>query len=141
MIIEEKILDAAAIASARTAELYGLKVIDRNIEDYGRNYTRFLVIGGHDVEPTGNDKTSIIFSLPHVPGSLYKALEEFAARGINLTRIESRPTKHRPFEYYFFVDFEGHRLEDKVKEALEGLARKSTFLKVLGSYPKARTET
>ena len=141
MIIEEKILDAAAIASERTAKIYGLKIIDREIEDYGRNYTRFLVIGGHDVEPTGNDKTSIIFSLPHVPGSLYKALEEFATRGINLTRIESRPTKHRPFEYYFFVDFEGHRLEDKVREALEGLTHKSTFLKVLGSYPKARTET
>jgi len=139
MIIEEKILDAAAIASARTAELYGLKVIDRNIEDYGRNYTRFLVVGERDAEPTGSDKTSIIFSLPHTPGSLYKALEEFAVREINLTKIESRPTKHRPFEYYFFVDFEGHRLEERVREALEGLARKAIFLKVLGSYPKART--
>ncbi len=137
MIMEERVLDAAAIASERTAKLYGLKVIERNIEDYGRNYTRFLVIGDKDAEPTGNDKTSIIFSLPHTPGSLYHALEEFASRMINLTKIESRPTKHRPFEYYFFVDFEGHRLEERVREALEGLLGKSTFLKVLGSYPKA----
>lgn len=137
-IMEEGLMDTAAIASERAAKIYGMKVLERGIEDYGRNYTRFLILGEEDAEPSGADKTSIIFSLPHIPGSLYRALEEFAKRDINLTKIESRPTKHRPFEYYFFVDFEGHRKEPKVREALNGLSHKSTFLKVLGSYPQAR---
>ncbi|MEM1743290.1 MAG: prephenate dehydratase [Nitrososphaerota archaeon] len=137
-ILEEKLLDTAAIASERAAEIYGMKIVERGIEDYGRNYTRFIVISEKDSEPSGDDKTSIIFSLPHIPGSLYNALEVFAKRQINLTKIESRPTKHRPFEYFFFVDFEGHRKDQVVREALEELVKRTLFLKVLGSYPRGK---
>jgi prephenate dehydratase len=137
-ILEEKLLDTAAIASERAARIYNMKILDKDIEDYGRNYTRFLIMGREDAEPTGEDKTSIIFSLPHIPGSLYRTLEEFAVRNINLTKIESRPTKHRPFEYYFYVDFEGHRKTPLIQETLNAISKKTLLLKVLGSYPKAR---
>jgi len=130
--------DVAAIASERAAEIYGMKILARDISNTPDNYTRFLVISTEDSPSTGNDKTSIIFSLKHVPGSLYKALEEFALREINLTKIESRPTKHRPWEYNFYLDFEGHRNDPKCMEALKGLEKKATFIKILGSYPKAK---
>ena len=128
----------AAIASERAAEIYGMKILARDISNTPDNCTRFLVISTEDSPPTGNDKTSIIFSLKHVPGSLYKALEEFALREINLTKIESRPTKRRPWEYNFYLDFEGHRNDPKCMEALKGLEKKATFIKILGSYPKAK---
>ena len=130
--------DVAAIASERAAEIYGMKILARDISNTPDNYTRFLVISMEDLPPTGNDKTSIIFSLKHVPGSLYKALKEFALREINLTKIESRPTKRRPWEYNFYLDFEGHRNDPKCMEALKGLEKKATFIKILGSYPKAK---
>jgi len=130
--------DVAAIASERAAEIYGMKILARDISNTPDNYTRFLVISTENSPPTGNDKTSIIFSLKHVPGSLYKALEEFALREINLTKIESRPTKRRPWEYNFYLDFEGHRNDPKCMEALKGLEKKATFIKILGSYPKAK---
>ena len=85
-------------------------------------------------------KTSLIFAVPHTPGSLYNALEVFARAKINLTKIESRPTKERPWEYYFFVDFEGRRDDRKVVEVLSELAKKTAFLKVLGSYPRSRAD-
>ncbi len=138
MIKEEKITDGGAIASARAAEIYGMKVMAKEIEDNPNNFTRFFILSPQDSPPSGNDKTSIVFSVKHKPGTLYEFLKEFATRNISLTKIESRPTRQKPWEYNFYLDFEGHR-EDKVpREALENVERISLFVKVLGSYPKAK---
>ena len=138
IIKEQGITDSAAIASARAAEIYGMKILAREIEDNTNNFTRFFVLSKQDSPPSGNDKTSIVFSVRHKPGALYQALNEFAVRNINLTKIESRPTRQKPWEYYFYLDFQGHR-EDKVaQEVLEKLAETSIFVKVLGSYPKVK---
>lgn len=137
MIKERQLRNSAAIGSLRAAEIYGMEVLARGIEDNPNNFTRFLIISLKDHEPTGRDKTSIILGLPHVPGSLYSALEEFAIRKINLTKIESRPNKERTWEYIFFIDFEGHRLDANCSEALKSLSRKAPYIKILGSYPKA----
>ena len=138
MIKEEKITDGGAIASARAAEIYGMKVMAKEIEDNPNNFTRFFILSRQDSPPSGNDKTSIVFSVKHKPGTLYEFLKEFATRNISLTKIESRPTRQKPWEYNFYLDFEGHR-EDKVpREALENVERISLFVKVLGSYPKAK---
>ncbi len=131
---------AGAIASEKAASLYGMHVLARGIEDYGRNYTRFLIISKNETKRTKESKTSIIFSVPHTPGSLYLALEAFAKEGINLTKIESRPTRQRPWEYYFFLDFDGHAQDKKCAHVLGELTRNSVFLKVLGSYPRSKIE-
>ncbi len=138
MIKEKGIADGAAIASARAAEIYGMDILAREIEDNPNNFTRFFVLAQQDSPPSGSDKTSIVFSVKHRPGALYEFIKELANRKINLTKIESRPTRQKPWEYNFYLDFEGHR-EDKVpREALEHLRDFAIFLKVLGSYPKAR---
>ena len=138
MIKEKGITDGAAIAGARAAEIYGMNILAREIEDNPNNFTRFFVLGKQDAAPTGNDKTSIVFAVKHRPGALYEFLRELADHRINLTKIESRPTRQKPWEYNFYLDFEGHH-EDKVpKESLERLRDFAIFLKVLGSYPKAR---
>jgi prephenate dehydratase len=128
--------DVGAIASRRAAALYGMKVLAEGIADSPRNFTRFFVLGLQDVGPSGADKTSLVFALRHEPGSLYRALGVLARRHINLTKIESRPTRTTPWEYNFFVDFEGHRTEPKVQHALQALAERTSTLKVLGSYPQ-----
>ena len=138
MIKEMGTPDKGAVASARAAEIYGMKVLAREIEDNPNNFTRFFILAKHDSPPSGNDKTSIVFSVKHKPGALYQSLKELASRKINLTKIESRPTRQKPWEYNFYLDFEGHREDKLFQEALESLENTSLFVKVLGSYPKAK---
>jgi len=137
MIKEKRILDGAAVASVRAAEIYNMQVITCGIEDNANNFTRFFVLAKHDSPPTGNDKTSLVFSVKHRPGALFAFLQELAERGINLTKIESRPTRQKPWEYNFYLDFEGHREDECPREALLKLEDYALFVKVLGSYPKA----
>ena len=137
LIRDQRILDGAAVASARAAEIYGMKILARGIEDNTNNFTRFFVLSRQDAPPSGKDKTSIVFSVKHQPGALFAALKEFADANLNLTKIESRPTRQRAWEYNFYVDFEGHREDAAVKAALQRLETHSLFVKVLGSYPRA----
>jgi len=127
--------NSACIASILAAKIYKLKVIARDIEDSPHNITRFLVIGETDVPQTGEDKTSVIFSIKDSVGALHDMLMPFKKYRINLTKIESRPSKKKAWDYYFFVDLEGHQDEPRVKKALLELENKCTFLKILGSYP------
>lgn len=131
-------LNAAAIAGCSAAEHYGLKVVRSRIEDQVNNFTRFIVVSRKLAEPSGNDKTSILFSVKDEPGILYRMLEPFARRGVNLSKIESRPVKTKAWEYIFFLDMVGHVSEPPVGEAIEELREFCQFLKILGSYPKAR---
>lgn len=134
LIKEKKILNTAAIASMKAAEFYEMKILDENIEDRRNNFTRFLVLSNQKTIPTKTDRTSMIFGLNHTPGSLYSVIQEFNNNKINLTKIESRPTKEKPWEYNFYVDLEGHIEEDNVKKTLDNIAEKCTFIKILGSY-------
>ena len=128
---------AAAIGSAVAADLYGLRIVCENIEDIATNVTRFLVISREDAKPTGEDKTAILFSTAHKAGALADVLEVFKRYGINLTNIESRPSKKREWEYYFFMDFIGHRTEEQVQKGLEEARKHCLQLSVLGSFPRA----
>ena len=127
----------AAIASELAGRMYGVPVLRARIEDNRSNATRFLVIGKRPVGPSGRDKTSILFAMPNTPGALHAILAAFAERGINLTKIESRPARQRPWDYVMFVDFEGHRDTPPVEAALADVRTRTLFLKVLGSYPAA----
>jgi prephenate dehydratase len=133
--------NAAAIASKRAAEIYGMEILDVGIEDSKNNFTRFYILSRDptDTKPSGNDGTSIIFSVKHAPGSLVNILSEFARREINLTKIESRPTKKTPWEYNFFTDFEGHVLDARIRDVLRVIEPKTAFVKILGSYKKEMT--
>lgn len=128
----------AAVTTALAAEGYGLEILEEDIEDHPSNATRFVVVGRERAKPTGNDKTSLAcFIRENRPGSLLELLQEFASRGINLTKIESRPTKKVLGEYYFFIDLEGHVEDGIVSEAIGSLSRKLREIKILGSYPAA----
>jgi chorismate mutase/prephenate dehydratase len=131
---------AAAIASSLAAPLYGLKPVAFQIEDHLNNSTRFLVLGRQGAERTGRDKTSLLFIISHAPGTLFRVLQVFYEKGINLTKIESRPNKGKPWEYVFFIDFEGHAMDPHVAEALHEVKGHVLFLKLLGSYPQCPQE-
>jgi chorismate mutase/prephenate dehydratase len=131
--VKEK--NAAAIASLEAAKIYRLKVLQRNIQDMAHNTTRFLIISTHDVPPTGRDRTSIIFSVKDRIGALHDMLAPFYKNKINLTKIESRPSKKKAWDYYFFVDLEGHRTDKSVKKALDQLEGMCKYLKIVGSDP------
>jgi len=129
----------AVVASALAAELYGLEILDKAIEDFPFNYTRFFIMGMDDPSRAQRSKTSVVFSTRHTPGALYKSMGEFASRGINLTKLESRPRLNQPWRYMFYLDFEGHCQDIECEAALLGLMRHSSFVKFLGSYPAATT--
>ena len=133
--IAKKDKTAGAIASALAAEMYGLTIHDDHIQDSSENVTRFLVIGRKSPPRTGNDKTSIMFSVQDRVGALHDCIESFKKCKINMTQIESRPNRQKAWEYYFFVDFLGHSDDVRVKKALAELAKHTMFVKILGSYP------
>lgn len=128
---------SAAIASSIAAEIYGLKILCQDIEDVANNITRFLIISKQDAEPTGDDKTIILFSTAHRTGALVDVLNVFREYDINMTNIGSRPNKKREWEYYFFVDFLGHEQDENVKKALAEAKKHCLQLSVLGSFPRS----
>lgn len=136
-LAESREAGVAAIASALAGQAYGLEVLESGIEDSPDNTTRFFLLGRDEPPPAGRNKTSIVFATLHTPGALQRVLGEFASRGINLSKIESRPRRNRPWHYVFYVDFEGHWQDAAVHRALIGLLTSTAFLKLLGSYPAA----
>lgn len=142
-IMEERPADAAAIASALAAEIYGGKVLKRNIEDDPQNFTRFFLIEREGkvrrppISTTKKWKTSVAFTTRNVPGALFRALSAFALRDINLTKIESRPLRGKPWEYLFYLDFLGRPEDEVVKNALRHLGELADLFRLLGSYPPA----
>ncbi|MFA6610049.1 MAG: prephenate dehydratase domain-containing protein, partial [Candidatus Omnitrophota bacterium] len=125
----------ACIGSRQAGEKYGLNLLSRSIEDSTHNVTRFLVIGRTDAKATEHDKTSLVMSIKDKVGGLHNILVTFKKHKLNLTKIESRPSKTRAWEYYFFIDVEGHYSDPCVAKALEMLKKETTYLKILGSYP------
>src|SRR5437773_6000152 len=129
--------ESAAIAGVLAAEKYGLPVLESDIQDNAANATRFLVLGRQCSPPTGKDRTSLMFSIVDKVGALYRALSPFRRYRINMTKIESRPSKRKAWEYFFFVDCDGHMSEGKLAKALNLLGEHCSYVKVLGSYPNA----
>ena len=129
---------AAAISSRRAAEIFDATIVDANIEDVSNNQTRFVVLGETDGKPTGRDRTSICFDFAQdAPGVLYDTLGELARRNINMIKIESRPDRRSLGQYVFLIDLEGHREDEVIRDALEGIRSRTSMFKVLGSYPRA----
>ena len=131
--------EIAALASAEAAKMYGVNILAEDVQDKD-SVTRFVVLSSSGIKaaPTGKDKTSILLYVKERPGALYEVLGEFALRGLNLTKIESRPSKRALGDYMFYIDCEGHLEEAEIKEALEGVEKKAAMLKILGTYPIAR---
>jgi prephenate dehydratase len=137
MIKEKRFRNCAAIASKRAADIYGLEILAAEIETNVNNYTKFVAISKQRAKPTERSKTSLVFAAAHKAGALYRILGIFATRDINLTKLESRPSKAKPWEYVFYADFEGHLDGEVYQEAVLELQREATFVKILGSYPQA----
>jgi len=129
--------DEAAIASARAAEVYGLEILKEGIESDPQNFTRFFVIEKHPKKGADANKTSMVFAAKNTPGALYSCLKEFAERGINLTKLESRPRRNKPWMYVFYVDIEGNLDNPNINAAIGALLKTAAFVKVLGTYKKA----
>jgi prephenate dehydratase len=138
LVADERMQDAAAIASARAAQVFGLTPIRSAIQDYEHNVTRFLVIGNRPYSAEPPDKTTLVFTLPNEPGALFKALSVFALRGIDLTKLESRPIPGRKWEYLFYADLAAPRDALPCARALAHLAEFAPMLRVLGSYPSCK---
>src|SRR5580765_2905455 len=139
MVADSGNTDAAAIASARAGEVFGLKPLASGIQDFSDNITRFLVIGRRPLKNAIADKTTIVFTVPNEPGALFKALSVFALRGVDLTKLESRPIPGRPWEYLFYVDLAAARDEVTCSRALGHLSEFATTLRTLGSYASWKT--
>jgi prephenate dehydratase len=137
MIKNHQRTDEAAIASARAAEIYGLHILKEGIESDHQNFTRFFVLEKHPKPVKDANKTSIVFAAKNTPGALYLCLREFAERGINLTKLESRPRKNKPWMYVFFADIDGNLDDANINAAIGGLLKTAAFVKILGSYRKA----
>jgi len=137
-IKEKQLRQCAAIASKRAADFYCLEILAPQIETNVNNYTRFLAISKQRAKPAQKNKTSLVFMTEDTPGALYSVLGIFAKRNINLTKLESRPGKSKPWEYIFYADFEGHIDSEIYQEAMKELAKNTTFARILGSYPKAK---
>ena len=132
--------NTGAIATELAGKLYGLQILDNKIEDVEFNFTRFFVLGNDDPGKGDYNKTSLVFATRNHPSALYDCLGEFARHNINLTKIESRPRRNRPWEPVFYLDFEGHWQEPHVQETLARLLQRASFVKMLGSYPAVKTE-
>jgi prephenate dehydratase len=126
------------IASKLAAAVYGLEIVDERIEDMPNNYTRFFVVGRGEPPHAPNAKTTLVFAVPNTPGSLYQALGEFANRNVNLTKLESRPRRNRPWQYVFYLDLDGHWQDPAISAAVVSLLNRAAFVKLLGSYPAAQ---
>ena len=137
MIKEKKLRNCAAIASKRAADIYELEILAPEIETNVNNYTKFVAISKQKAKPAQRNKTSLVFAAEHEPGSLHRILGIFASRNINLTKLESRPSRTKPWEYVFYADFEGHLNGKVYQEAVRELQREAAFAKILGSYPQA----
>lgn len=138
MVKELNKSNCACIASKDAAEIYNMPIILDDIANNLNNYTRFLILSKGNNSKTENDKTSIIFSIKHEPGSLFRIIENFHKNNVNLTKIESRPTKANTWEYNFYVDFEGHQNNSEILKMLDTIKKDTLFMKVLGSYPSAK---
>jgi prephenate dehydratase len=139
LVAADRLTDAAAIASARAGEVFGLEPLADAIQDFDDNITRFIVVGRRPLDAAAADKTTIVFTVPNTPGALFKALSVFALRDVDLTKLESRPIPGRPWEYLFYVDLATARDELRCARALAHLAEFAPMLRVLGSYPSWKT--